>query len=273
MPNLRGVNRNSLEKYLCIFAKTFKSNMVYRSSLLWSILFQTVCFLLQYYLWRSLIGSGVYMGVTLNDMIFYSMLNTIVTELSYTAVESDLEDQIRDGSVILHFLRPVSFKFNCLAAALGDNMFACLTQIMPVFVIGALTVGMPGPASVWNGAGFAISVLMGLLISFEIRYIVGLLAFWIQKTWYLSWFLDFGFVLLGGQLVPLWFFPKAWNAICYIMPFRYISYDAINIYLGMTTGVGVLISLAMSAVWLAALSLLEKRVWKLAVRKLCVNGG
>lgn len=268
-----GAKWRNMDKYLCIFAKTFKSNMVYRSSLFLNIVFQAIYFLLQYYLWRSLIGGGVYMGVTLDDMIFYSMLSTLVMTLSDAAVESDLENEIRDGSVILHFLRPISFKLNCLATTFGNNLYYCITQMLPVYVIGALTIGIPGPASAWGGIGFVVSALLGMLISFEIRYIVGLLAFWIQKTWYLSWYLDFGYVLCGGQLVPLWFFPQVWNAVCYALPFRYISQDAISMYLGITSGAGIALSLTMSVVWLIALMLLERRVWRLAVRKLCVNGG
>ena len=44
-------------------------------------------------------------------------------------------------------------------------------------------------------------------------------------------------------------------------------------YLGITSGAGIALSLTMSVVWLIVLMLLERRVWRLAVRKLCVNGG
>lgn len=269
----RKTSRSGMSKYFCILSKTFQSNLVYRASIIWTMFFRSLSFLFQYFLWKSLIGSGVYKGITLNDMIFYTMLTTLVGSLSFSPVADELESQVRDGSVIMNFLRPISFKLNCLFSSFGDNLFFVATQVVPVYIIGAIAIGIPAPANALQGFYFAISVIMGFLISFEVRYVVGLLAFWLQKTWYLYWYLDFGLILFGGTLIPLWFFTDFWVKASYFLPFRYISYDAINIYLGKIADVNIAYSLSGSLAWLVILFLIENAVWKMAQKKLCVNGG
>ena len=260
-------------KYLFLLAKSFQSNLVYRSALLWSLLFSALSFALQIGIWSVLIGSGVKKDVTLHDMIFYIMLNQVILTITHVNVESQLEEQIKDGSVVMHFLRPASFKLYYLSATVGDNLFRLLTNVMPIFLVGALVVGVPAPADGRYLLYSVISMLLGMLIKFELSFMVGLLAFWLQETWYLWRYVDAGLALFGGTVLPLWFFPGFFDKLSMFLPFRYITFESINFYLGKTASADVSRSLLGSAMWFLVLYVAERLVWMQAQKKLTINGG
>ena len=145
--------------------------------------------------------------------------------------------------------------------------------MLPAFVTCALLVGLPVPASAAHGLCFAVSLLLGLLIRFEIGYVAGLMAFWLQKTWYLDWYINGAMLIFGGTKLPLWFYPKVLERISRFLPFRYVSFEPINIYLGRCDVRGALLGLGVSAAWLLALHLIGRLMWSRAARKLTINGG
>lgn len=73
--------------------------------------------------------------------------------------------------------------------------------------------------------------------------------------------------------IPLWFYPDWLNKISFFLPFRYVTFEPINFFLGKTAIMDAWIPLLTAFLWLAGLSLLDRLVWQAAVKKLAVNGG
>jgi len=242
-------------KYLTILTKTFKSSIAYVSALWGNLAANALAFFIQYSLWKTLIGTGVHMGSTLDDLVGYLMLTTIIRALSSSWLEHEIETQMQDGSISMHFIRPVAFRLQYLSSILGDSLFWTLTQVLPVVLVGGLLVGFPNPASAQAALFCVASALLGMMIRFEIGYLAGLSAFWLQKTWYIGYFIDAGLTILGGSIVPLWFFPEGLAQASYFFPFRYISFEAVNLYLGKVSGQAALYSLLGSVLWFLGLYL------------------
>lgn len=262
-----------MQKYWMLFQKTFQSQMAYRSTTLLTLLSAAVSFVIQVSLWTALIQSGVKDGITLSDMVVYIVLNTVILTVTRADIASDIEIEIRDGSVAMHLLRPISFKLYWLSTVMGKNCYKLCVSTLPIVILGAVFAGFSAPKAWWHVLFALISTVLGTLIMFEITYIVGLIAFWVQKTWYLSFYLKAGTTLFGGTTVPFWFYPELLNQLSYFLPFRYISFEAISLYLGKMTFEQGLFSLLCSAVWLAVLEAVGLLVWRSAQTKLCVNGG
>ena len=260
-------------KYWYIFKKTFKSAASYRAALWGNIAFSLLQFFMNVCLWTALIGSGVKRGVTVKDMIFYAAISSFVRFLGSTDAAGLLEEQIADGSVVMHFLRPVSFRGSLLASTLGEGLYWGMLWTMPTVLVAVCFIGLPLPASALCCVCFVISALLGAMLTFEVSYAAGLLAFWLQKTWYVGWIIGFCMTLFGGAMVPIWFFPDLLANVTRFLPFRYMSFEAVNIYLGRADGREMAISLAVSALWLAGFVLLDSLIWRRAQRKLTVNGG
>jgi ABC-2 type transport system permease protein len=127
---------------------------------------------------------------------------------------------------------------------------------------------LPGSAAHW--AVFGLSVLLAVLVSFTIRFLVNLMAFWL-----LDWrgLLSLHAVITGlfaGLVIPIAFFPGWAQAMIWATPFPAILQAPIDIAIGRGP---VLPLLAHQLAW--AMSLLAAGQWVLAraVRKLVIQGG
>lgn len=262
-----------MKKYFCLMQKSFSSQTVYRSAAVFRFFASAVGFTIQICLWWALLNSGVDQGTTFYEMVCFVMINTLVSAITQADIASDLEPEIRDGSVVMHFLRPISFHFYLFFTMMGKNSYRVLTGVLPVLVLGSCFVGLPLPKSSLYFLFFLLSLIIGVFIIFELNYIVGLLAFWVQRTWYLTWYLEAGLIFFGGTVIPIWFYPSFMKIASYAMPFRYISFEAVNFYLGRTPIEQAAIPILLGLFWTAVLVVIGQLIWQRVQKKMTVNGG
>ena len=262
-----------LVKYAAFFAGAFKSQISYHLATLMGLLGSLLFVVIQYFLWYSLIGSGVRQGITVTDMITFVVITEAVSTLTRGNFANELGDSIRDGSVVMHFLRPVSYQLYLFSVHTGKNIYRLVTQVLPVVILSAIVIGLPLPPSFAHLIVFAALTLSGVIIMFQLIYITGLLAFWTQATWYLSWYVGAGLTFFGGTVIPLWFYPRFLEVLTVFLPFRYISFEAINYYLGKASLENAYFSLCISLTWVVLLFIIGQLIWSRAQRKITINGG
>jgi ABC-2 type transport system permease protein len=246
---------------------------VYRLATAMGFLKSTLLIFVQYCLWKVLVDSGIRSDVTLAQMVAYVAFTGIVGTLTDGEFANDIGASIRDGSVVMHFIRPASYQLFLLSSFLGKNCYKLLTTFLPVAVLCALLVGFPAPASSLHFAVFLLLTFFGIIIMFELIYITGLLAFWTQKTWFLSWYTDALSTFFGGAVVPLWFYPQVLQKLTVFLPFRYISFEGINFYLGKVPIQSAFFSIGISLSWIFALFLIGQFFWLRVQKKITINGG
>jgi ABC-2 type transport system permease protein len=264
---------SKLSKYTAFFKNSFKSRMVYRLASIIKLCGAVIVFFIQFSLWSVLLASGVRQDIKLTEMIAYVMITQMVSTLASGNFANELGASIRDGSVIMVFLRPLSFRLYLLSSMLGKNFYGVLTTALPVFIIGCIAVGVPLPPSFQHFAVFAFLIFTGIFIMFELIYVVGLLAFWTQATWFLSWYVSAGVVFFGGSVIPLWFYPETLKTVSIFLPFRYISFEAINYYLGKSPLSAAARSAGLAFLWWLLLFVTGRLLWRVVQRKMTINGG
>lgn len=264
-----------MKKYKIIFTKSFKSQLIYRSAALSGMASTILSFGIQVCLWWALLGTELYDGTSFRDMLLFVIVNLLVYTLTRANISSTIEAAMIDGSIAMELLRPMSYKYYLLANILGKNSYSVLIRVLPVVVFSVIFggVGNWGVISADMILPFALALALGILVMFELTYIFGLLAFRIQRCWFLSWYINALTKLFGGTVVPLWFYPRFLQRLSYYLPFRYITFEPINILLGRITVEQVGNSLLIALVWLLALNVLSTFMWRSAVRDLTVNGG
>jgi ABC-2 type transport system permease protein len=230
-------------------------------------------FFIQACLWMVLIKTGVRQDITLQEMMLFVAINTMVAALTQPTVVNELGAEIRDGSIIMHFLRPVSFQVYVFCVMMGKNAYRMATSALPVILISCFFIAFPLPPSPVHVLVFLASLFLGILIVFELVYITALLAFWTQATWYLSWYLNAGITFLGGAFIPLWFYPQAFQQASVVLPFRYITFEAIAWWLGKIPLAHAPQSLAVALGWALALFGISSLLWKQVQKKVTINGG
>ena len=264
-----------LRKYIIVFEKAFKSQMMYRSAALSGMASTILSFGIQVCLWWALLGTELYDGTSFPDMILFVIVNAFVATFTKANVSSTIEAAMVNGSIAMELLRPMSYKYYLMATILGKNTYNVLIRVLPVAVIGAVILEMGSGASISVAmvVPFLIALVLGILVMFELTYIFGLLAFRIQRCWFLSWYINALTKFFGGTAVPLWFYPAFLQGMSYFLPFRYITFEPINILLGRVTAEQTVFCLLIALAWLLVLNVLSTFMWRSAVRGLTVNGG
>ena len=79
--------------------------------------------------------------------------------------------------------------------------------------------------------------------------------------------------LFSGLLIPISFFPHAFQAALAFMPFQYISYIPVLVYLGKIGGWGILKALGLQLFWVAAMLALGHALWAWSSRRITIQGG
>ncbi len=264
-----------MNKYIVVFQKAFKSQIIYKSASLSGMLSTVLSFGIQICLWKALLGTELCEGNSFYDMILYVLITLFVSTLTRANVSTTIENAILDGSISTELLKPISYKYFLLSNILGKNSYGLITRVFPVAVIGIiiLLIGNQTNISILSAVLFIVAVILGILIMFEITYLFGLLAFKIQRCWYLRFYVDAFTKFFGGTTVPLWFYPAFLQKVSYFLPFRYITFEPINIILNRISLQQSCFSILIAATWLVVLNLLDLKMWNYATRNLSINGG
>ena len=262
-----------MKKYFVVFQKSLQSEITYRSAALAGIVSALLSFSIQIFLWKALLGAGVRQDTSFSDMLLYVIINSVRLELTRGNVAGVIENSMIDGTISMELLRPMSFKYFTLSNIFGKNIYGTLTRTVPIIAISVFLVSPSSLPDAAHAGLFLVSALLGILLLFEITYLVGLLAFWLQRCWFLRFYLNGFLKFFGGTTIPLWFYPDFLKTASYFLPFRYMTFEPINFFLGKTPIPGAWIPLLAALLWLVGLSLLDKLVWRAATKKLTVNGG
>ncbi len=260
--------------YVRFGLKSFSNQLAYRSEVWLRLVGNLVTIFIQLAIWRAVIGEGQVAGVTLEQMIAYSVLNTLTFSLllNYN-VTGKVESSLKSGSIGTELLKPLSYPLYLLADGLGSSLYQLVFTVTPSFLLAWLLFGMLPPASGLHLAAFGIALLFALMISFLIGYLIALIAFWLLTPFALTWMLGGFITIFAGGFLPIWFFPEGWARAAALLPFPYMGYIPAALYLGKIEQADVAATLLIGIVWIAALWLAVMALWHRAIKRLVIQGG
>ncbi|MFD5567163.1 MULTISPECIES: ABC transporter permease [Streptomyces] len=184
--------------------------------------------------------------------------------------EDELMERIRTGDVAVDLYRPADLQLWWLAADLGRALFQLLGRGVLPFAFGAVffEVALPSDPVTWAACLFA--VLLGMVVSFGLRYLVALSAFWLmdgagvsQMAWLAAFF-------CSGMLLPLNVFPGLLGEVVRALPWSSLLQAPADVLLGQADPLG---TFAFQAAWAVALLAAGRLVQSAATRRVVVQGG
>jgi ABC-2 type transport system permease protein len=120
---------------------------------------------------------------------------------------------------------------------------------------------------------FLVSVILSFLIVAAINFIVGTFALRLQSILGLLRAKFFLLELFSGLLLPISFFPGVFQRIFSLLPFEYISYVPMLIYLGKLDGSGLARAIAVQVFWVAILLAIGDGMWRWSSKRVTIQGG
>lgn len=212
-------------------------------------------------------------GLTVREMVTYVAVSWIGRSLYFNNISRDLARMVTHGEIAMHLIKPFHLQSVMMAEAVGEAGFRLLMFTLPIMVVVAPLFGVGGPADAaalgWTLVSFALS----LVIYSQLGFLVGCLAFVMKNIQGVLRAQMVGMDFLTGVIVPFTFFPGWFQAVVAWLPFQCIGYVPVMIYLGKRQGLEVATGLLLQVGWALALGLAARLVWRVATRRLTVQGG
>tara|TARA_Y100000310_G_C20655928_1_gene801956 strand:+ start:959 stop:1753 length:795 start_codon:yes stop_codon:yes gene_type:complete len=256
--------------YLALLKGGYKVALQYRFDFVVGLFRIPLTLIIFYFLWKAVFafnGTDVINGYTFETMVGYYVLSMVVGMFTWMDIDNWLRWDVKSGEVVSEFMRPLNFVFQYLFIQWGMSSLSVLISLVPTLVIGYLFVGLMFFGWV-NFLFFIVSLVLAMAIVFLVTMFVGLLAFWLTDISGIIKVKNMFIAFLSGTLIPLSFFPEVVQKVFAFLPFQYMKYIPINIYLGIYTVNEILFHLGVMVLWVIGLYVLVHYQSKLALKKM-----
>ncbi|MFF0310054.1 ABC transporter permease [Streptosporangium sp. NPDC004379] len=271
-----GWSRRPREAAFLLYARVagygFRRHSAYRAAALAGAFTNTVFGVLRAYvliaLWQARPGLG---GYDVADAVTFCFLTqAFIGPMQFLGGGLQLSERVQSGDIAIDLLRPASLQLWNLADDLGRAAYLLLLRSLPPTLAGAALFGLVVPASPATWGLFAVSLTLGVVVSFGWRYLVALSACWIvddRGTQTLSMVLT---TFFSGMTLPLNLFPGLLGDVARSLPWAAMAQVPADVYLGKGDALS---ALAFQAAWAVALLALGALATRAARRKVVVQGG
>jgi ABC-2 type transport system permease protein len=135
---------------------------------------------------------------------------------------------------------------------------------------GALFFELALPADPLTWIAFLIAVALGTVVSFSLRYLVALSAFWLLDGAGVAQMSMIAGVFCSGMLLPLNVFPGALGEVVRALPWSSLVQGPADVLLGTADPLGTYV---FQASWALVLLALGRLIQSVATRRVVVQGG
>ena len=204
-------------KYLAFFKIAFKSELKYWPILLGRLIFFGVLMTIFSNLWEAAFKSGLQAKGATAGMLWY-LAGTEWIVLSVPGIQTQIEDDVRDGSLGYHLGRPVSYIVMRTTEAIGQLFVRLLVVGSVGFPITYFVTGIFPPI----GAKFPIFCILGVIaaiVALLYQATIGFCAMWLEESTPLYWIWQKFLFLLGGLMLPLTIYPEWLQTLSSVTPF------------------------------------------------------
>ncbi|MET8903101.1 MULTISPECIES: ABC-2 family transporter protein [unclassified Streptomyces] len=260
--------------YVAVAAGGFRRYATYRAATAAGVFTNTVFGLILVYtylaLWEENPQLGGYDQAQAVTFVWLGQALLAALAIGGGGFEDELMERIRTGDIAVDLYRPADLQLWWLAADLGRAVFQLLGRGVVPFAFGSLffPVALPGEVSRW--AAFLVAVVLAAAVSFALRYLVALSAFWLMDgmgVTQMAWLAGF---FCSGMLLPLNVFPGALGEVVRMLPWSSLLQAPADVLLGEADAPATFV---FQAAWAVALLAVGRLTQSAATRRVVVQGG
>lgn len=263
--------------YAVVAAGAFRRYATYRSATAAGVFTNTVFGFIGAYTYTALWDQRPQLGgYDLSQALTYVWLGQallMACAMMGGGFEDELMERIRTGDIAIDLYRPADLQLWWMASDLGRAAFHLLGRGIVPMALGALAFDLTLPADPLIWLAFFVSVFLGIMVSFALRFLVALSAFWLLDGVGVSQIAFLSGLFFSGMLLPLTLFPGLLGEVARALPWSSLLQVPADVFLGRHTGWGLIEAFAFQAGWAVALLSLGRLVQSVATRRVVVQGG
>ena len=263
-----------MKKYWFVARSMWDEMLAYRLNFtMWRVR-NVLQLLTVYFLWFSLIPVGSkFGGYDQSQMITYILGTSIVGAIVFSTRTGTIGDQINTGDLSNFLLRPFNIFLYWFSRDVGDKAMNITFSIIELGILFAiLRPHLFFQSQIGLLLSAFISICLAILINFYFNLLLGFIGFWSSETWAPRFIFMTILNFFAGGFFPLDILPRPLFAIAQSLPFTYMLYSPIKIYLGQIPLLTIIQQITISFLWVCALYVVTKYVWLKGMRSYSAQG-
>lgn len=266
------MNAANLNKLWTVFKLTWVERLVYRVNFILEILSGILSSLIVVFLWLAIYRSAareVIGGYSAGEMVTYLLGAGLINSFILTTAENpETSQSIQDGTLSNLLVQPVSpyaiwfvrdFGTKAFFFFLGLSGYAVVFFFFRQYLVISAGLGY--------FILFLVSLVLAALLQFFLFEALSLLAFWVENTYGIRFTMRVIMEVVGGAIIPLSFFPGILQKLFLALPFPYLIYLPMRIYLGKISLSEIPVEFMKELGWILGLALLNLVIWKRGIRQ------
>jgi len=268
------VMRKALQLYWAFARVGFVNTLAYRLRYYTGIVSYFIYVSVYYFIWKAIYEhSASIEGFDFAHLLTYIGVGWIIRSFYFNNIDQELAYQVMEGRLAMDLIKPVNIQVMYMARAAGESVFRLAMLTVPTALVLFLVYPLRPPASPGHAGVFLVSVVLSFLIVAAINFATGTFALRLHSVLGLLRAKFFLLELFSGLLLPISFFPQVFQKIFGVLPFQYISYVPMLIYLGKLKGGGLARAIGIQILWVAILMAIGDALWRWSTRKVIIQGG
>lgn len=263
-----------MSKYWLVFNNSLSEYFSYRLNfLLWRVRV-VISILITYFLWASVFQSqNEVFGYNQSSMLTYILLITFLQGVILSTQTHRVANEIYVGDLSNFLIKPINYIGFNLARDLSDKTINTFFSIIEItlffFILAPPIVVQTNPFWLFF---FILTIFLAAILYFEISLLLSFIGFWSKETWAPRFIFFILITFLAGTYFPLDIFPKPIYNLLQILPFTYIIFFPLKIYLGTISTIELVRGLITVTVWLITLLFLIKHLWQKGLKIYTAEG-
>jgi ABC-2 type transport system permease protein len=226
---------------------------------------------IQWVLWYALFqvgGASEIAGMTYSDMIHYTLVSLLFSQIRGGDHDFELQEMIRSGQLSNYLLRPVGVVEFIYIRGVASRLFIAGLCLLIGIGIGSI-LGL-SPIRIFGAMFLAF---LGNIIHYQIGAALATTAFLWEEAYSLLMVKNMIVSLLSGELIPLNFFPESMHWIWKCTPFYLYVYGPTQFALGKWSTSEYFYQLGIAGLWILGASLAIRLTWSLGMKRYLSLGG
>ncbi len=266
-----------INKYLSIFKISFQQEFVYRLNfIMWRFRNVMQIFLI-FFLWSSVFSdpTRIVFGYDRGKILTYVFGILLLRAIVFSSRTVDVTGEIASGDLTNYLLKPINyFRYwftRDLSSKALNLSFAIVESTLLFLILKPPFFLQTDPTIIFF---FASSLVMAVLIYFSLLFLTSMITFWAPSSGWPAQFLFIAIVteFLSGAVFPLDVMPVLFQKVIHFLPFQYLLFFPLQIYLGKVNFSTMLSGVVIALVWTLILLIVVNWVWKKGVKNYAAEG-
>ena len=263
-----------MKKYLRVAKNTWDEILTYRLNfVMWRV--RTVVWLISaYFLWLAILPEGFSLfGYDQRIIITYILVGAVLSSIVASARSYAIGDEINRGDLSNFLMRPINYFLFWAARDLGDKAINITFSLIELAI---LLVLLRPPLLIQQDLLylflFIFSICIAVILEFFFNFLLGFIGFWSPEVWGPRFLFSIVIGFFSGGLFPLDMLPSPIYTFFQVLPFTYVLFFPLKIYLGQLSIPDVLFGFCVASLWAAILYVLVKFFWGKGLRLYTAQG-